>query len=287
MSEKPLAVAHVDLDGTWAIFEANGHSYSDRNDPIFETGLPNLLDLFDRHGIKATLFTVAADARDPRKREMLAEAVRSGHEIASHTITHRRLARLPSSEKREEIVESRSTLESLLGTEVVGFRAPSYDVDRECLDILSESGYRYDSSVFPNRHFANRLRVPEIRGTPHRPFPGVDLVELPLPAYRPAPFPVHPSYSLILGRRYFSWGLRRFTKSKLPLVLLFHLTDVAEPLPADRLPSRKLKFMTLSHLAADVKLRRCDAMLNEVTRRYSWTDTSRLLRAADSPSAEP
>lgn len=287
MNTPPAAVLHVDLDGTWAVFEANGHRYSETDDPIFRTGLPNLLDLLDRHGIRATLFTVASDLQDPAKCELLLEAVRRGHEIASHTVSHPRLSTVALDAKRSEIAESRTTLQDVLNTEVQGFRAPSYAVDGDCLAILTEQGYRWDSSVFPDTVFAKRIGVDHIPGVPHRPHPESALVELPLPAYRPAPFPFHPCYSLILGRRYFSWGLARFRKSGYPLVLLFHLTDVADPLPSERLPSWKMKLMTLSHISAADKIARCDAMLKQVSKHYRWTDTAELVASVEDTGSMP
>jgi hypothetical protein len=274
---RPAAVVHVDLDGARHIYENNGWAYDLEGDPLFETGLTNLLDFFDRNGIRATLFTIAADLEDPRKLELLRDAVRRGHEIASHSMSHRRLAKLQSDEKKLEIAQSRIRLEAALGVEVSGFRAPSYDVDRECLDLLEEHGYTYDSSVFPTKDFANRLQIPDVSGYPHRPFFDSQLIELPLPSYRPGPFPFHPCYSLILGRRYFISRLRKFRKSGLPLVLLFHLTDVADPLPDEALPNWRARLMTLSHLNAKTKVDRCQAMLEDVKENYTITDTQTLL----------
>ena len=273
----PPAVVHVDLDGAVHIFENHGLPYEYDDDPIFETGLTNLLAFFDRNEVKATLFVIAADLENPRKRELLVEATRRGHEIASHSVTHRRLARLTREEKRVEIAESRARLESELATTVLGFRAPSYDVDRDCIDLLDEYGYRYDSSTFSTPDFARRLQLPAMAAGPHYPFVDRAIVELPLPDYKPAPFPFHPCYSLILGKRYFRSRMARFRKGGLPFVMLFHLTDLADPLPRDRLSGWRLKLMTLSHLPASTKIARCQEMLDFAKERYRFIDTRSLL----------
>lgn len=273
----PKAVVHVDLDGASAIYEANGVSYNYEVDSLFESGLRNLLPLLDRFGIKATLFTIAEDLRDGRKHELLTEAVRQGHEIAAHTITHPRLRTLPRERKRVEIAGSREQLEAELGVEVKGFRAPGYQIDRESLEIMADCGYFWDSSVFPNKKFAERLQVPTIPSEPHCPIHDCGLLELPLPDYGFRPFPFHPCYSLILGHRYFLSGLRRHRRTRMPLVFLFHLTDTADPLPPDRLPGWRLKLMTLSHLTAERKIERCSRMLHEVQECYSLTTTDALI----------
>ena len=95
--------------------------------------------------------------------------------------------------------------------------------------------------------------------------------------YGPGPFPFHPSYSLVLGRRYFRSRLKKFRKTGNPLVFLFHLTDVAEPLPAEWLPNFRARLMTLSHLSSETKIARCQDMLDEVSENYELTDTATLM----------
>jgi polysaccharide deacetylase family protein (PEP-CTERM system associated) len=77
-----------------------------------------------------------------------------GHEIGSHGMSHRMLNELSPAEVREEVRTSRLLLEDLSSTRVEGFRAPSYSINgrtRWALDVLAESGYTYDSSIFPIR----------------------------------------------------------------------------------------------------------------------------------------
>jgi polysaccharide deacetylase family protein (PEP-CTERM system associated) len=55
---------------------------------------------------------------------------------------------------RESVRCSKAVLEDLVGTSVVGFRAPSFSIVpglEWALEILVEEGYRYDSSLFPVR----------------------------------------------------------------------------------------------------------------------------------------
>ena len=289
--QNPLAAVHVDLDGARHIFRHNGWEYTHPDDPLFASGMENLLAFLERDSITATMFVIAEDLEDACKRELLVEAVKRGHEIASHSVTHARLARLPLTEKRREIATSRARLEDVLGTAVKGFRAPGYEVDRECFELLEQAGYRWDSSTFPTAEFASRLGVAAVAEGPHRPIVDSTVWELPLPRYKPAPFPFHPCYALILGLRYFRWRLGRFRCRSQPLVWLFHLTDLARPLPPERLPGMRAKLLTLSHLSAEAKIQRCQTMMDIVRRHYDLGTTSDLLdncagTGADHPLGE-
>jgi hypothetical protein len=275
---QPAALVHVDLDGAADIYRGHGWHYRYADDPIFYSGLRNTLKLLGANGIRATLFTVAASLDDPRKRELIQEAVRAGHEIASHSLTHRILRTLTPDDKRIEIASSRDTLERSLGVTIRGFRAPGYQLDRQCLELLAEYGYDYDSSAFPTDTCARRLQIPVDRlTTVHHPVEGSRLLELPLPDHRPSPFPFSPSYSLLFGERYFRWGLQRTRKRGRPLTLLFHLIDLADPLPRERLTGIASRLFTLSNMSAARKAERCQRMLDLVKERYTIRSTHEFL----------
>jgi len=271
-TRKPLAAIHLDLDGATHIFRAHRWTYDGNDDPLFDTGLWRALEFFEAMKVRATLFAIAEDLDDPRKRELLQEAVRQGHEVASHSLTHRKLTTLTRDEKRREVFESLERIERGLGVEARGFRAPGFEIDQETLELVDLAGYRYDSSLFPGTASAR-----EGSKSPYRPLKDRRLMELPMPGYDLLPFPFHPSYSLVLGTWYFRLGLRRFHRWGAPLVLLFHLTDFADPLPPDRLPGRKARLFTLSHMKGAPKLRRCAEMVNLVQRHYRIVDSTELL----------
>ena len=117
MTTPPRAAIHLDLDGATDIFRVHDWPYPKEGglDPLFDDGLPRALDFFDEEGVKATLFVIGRTVDDALACSRLREAVARGHEIASHTITHRLLTQLSSDEKREEIVSSRKKIEDALG----------------------------------------------------------------------------------------------------------------------------------------------------------------------------
>ena len=119
-----------------------------------------LLDLFDESRTEATFFTLGCVAREHP--DLVREIVARGHEIASHGMDHRMLTELTPGEFRIQARDSRALLEDLSGKRVIGFRAPSYSIGRSTLwaiDGLAETGYEYDSSVYPIRR--RRYGYPE------------------------------------------------------------------------------------------------------------------------------
>lgn len=124
----------------------------DRFPSRVEASVERLLLLLERHGARATFFTLGWLAE--RHPAMVRRVADAGHEVASHGWRHRRVTALTPEEFRESVRRSKRTLEDLTGTAVLGYRAPSFSITsgREwALDVLVEENLRYDSSLFPVR----------------------------------------------------------------------------------------------------------------------------------------
>ena len=143
-----------------------------------EGNTSRILDMLDRFGVKATFFVLGWIAE--KRPLLIREIAKRGHEIASHGYGHLRVYNQTRKEFRNDIRRSKVLLEDLIGTQVIGYRAPSYSISQDCLwafDELLDAGYHYDSSVFPVHH--------DLYGIPHWPrFPffvikGVDKVWIP------------------------------------------------------------------------------------------------------------
>lgn len=138
-----------------------------------------LLDLFARHGVRATFFTLGdVAAQQP---DLVREIARAGHEVACHGFGHHLVYHQTPAEFRDDVRRGKRVLEDALGIPVHGYRAPSFSITRAslwALDVLIEEGFRYDSSIFPVHH--DRYGVP---GAPRFPHvirrPAGDLVEVP------------------------------------------------------------------------------------------------------------
>jgi polysaccharide deacetylase family protein (PEP-CTERM system associated) len=135
-------------------------------EPRVERGTHLLLELFARHGVSATFFTLGWVAE--RQPGLVREIVGAGHEVACHGFEHRLVYEQRPEEFRRDLRRARDTLEALIGARVQGYRAPSYSITAAslwALDVLIEEGFRYDSSIFPVYH--DRYGVPNAERFPH------------------------------------------------------------------------------------------------------------------------
>ncbi|MFA5866175.1 MAG: XrtA system polysaccharide deacetylase [Phycisphaerae bacterium] len=122
--------------------------------------IDRILELLDRYKASATFFVLGWIAR--HEPDLIRRIIAAGHEIASHGMTHRMINRMTPQEFRAELTESRKILEDLSGQSIRGFRAPTFSITRQsawALDILAETGFSYDSSIFPIRH--DRYGIPD------------------------------------------------------------------------------------------------------------------------------
>lgn len=143
------ATIGVDLDPVDVHLAGYGLASTHRDTSIFDAGLPRLLDIFARHDVRATFFALGRDAQAQAASLRLIEA--AGHEVACHSMTHpAALARLRPDRLDVELVQSKALLEDALGTAIVGFRAPNWDLDRALLERLATAGYSYDASTIPS-----------------------------------------------------------------------------------------------------------------------------------------
>ena len=105
---------------------------------VSQKGTEMILDLLQRHKVKATFFCTAVFAL--AMPDLIARITREGHELASHGFSH-------STFSKEDLLRSRLELEVLSGQPVQGFRmARMMPVD--ATDIVA-AGYTYNSSLNP------------------------------------------------------------------------------------------------------------------------------------------
>jgi peptidoglycan/xylan/chitin deacetylase (PgdA/CDA1 family) len=108
-------------------------------------GVPRILDILARHGVKASFFVPAVTALlyPEEQRRVVGE----GHEVAIHGWIHERNSELPCEAERELQMRSADTLEKVTGKRPVGIRTPSWDFSPHTLAITQEMGLLYDSSL--------------------------------------------------------------------------------------------------------------------------------------------
>ena len=119
---------------------------------VLNQGMPRLLDLYDQYGVKATFFYTGHIAK--LYPEVVRMAHKRGHEVGSHGLTHevdKAFDVLSPDEQLSHLKQSKKILEDIIGEEVISFRAPAARVDKEFPMILSEAGFKIDSSVSSQR----------------------------------------------------------------------------------------------------------------------------------------
>lgn len=105
---------------------------------VSRQGAGAVLDILEKHGVKATFFVTVNFAEHAP--EVLARIVSGGHELASHGMNHWHF-------EPEHVAQSKQRLHELSGVEVSGFRmARMAKVES---GLFASAGYLYDSSLNP------------------------------------------------------------------------------------------------------------------------------------------
>ncbi len=108
--------------------------------------LPRILDLLDRHGVRATFFVPGWTA--DHHRDAIAECARRGHEVAHHGYHHVRPDSFPTVRaEREELERGIAAIERAAGGRPAGYRSPAWELSTYTLRLLAELGFRYSSNM--------------------------------------------------------------------------------------------------------------------------------------------
>jgi len=107
----------------------------------FKEGIPRMLDMFDRVGVKVTSHMVgAAVERNP---QLAKEIVERGHEAAGHGQTWTPQFSMTPDEERTSYQASIKTIETATSTRPVGFNAFWLRGTPRTLEILQDLGFIY------------------------------------------------------------------------------------------------------------------------------------------------
>ncbi|MGA3333123.1 MAG: polysaccharide deacetylase family protein [Terracidiphilus sp.] len=86
------------------------------------TWTPRLLDLLEKHDVRATFFLLGSRAE--AQPDLVRRMAVAGHVIGEHSWSHPNLARISSSRIREELKRTQDMLEQITGAQVKFFRPP-------------------------------------------------------------------------------------------------------------------------------------------------------------------
>jgi polysaccharide deacetylase family protein (PEP-CTERM system associated) len=144
-----------------------------------------VLDLFEEYNCRATFFILGWVAE--REPSLVREIAMRGHELACHSFYHQQVFKLTPDEFRTDLRRARAAIEDASGTQIIGYRAPTFSIRPDtlwALEILAEEGFLYDSSIFPICH--DLYGIPDaVRFVHRREFPGGrSIIEVPMSTAR-------------------------------------------------------------------------------------------------------
>ena len=233
-----------------------------------------LLDLFDERGSRATFFALGWVAE--RQGALLREIGARGHEIACHGYAHELVYEIGPQRFREDLRRAQRAIEDAAGVRVEGYRAPSFSITERslwALEILAEEGFRFDSSIFPVRHY--RYGIPDFEQRPVelRLPGGLSVREFPLTTLDVGPLRLPLAgggYLRFLPASLFRWGLRRLADAREPSVLYLHPWEIDALQP--RMPASWRVRVNHYH-----NLHRTEGRLRALLERYRFEPVGRVL----------
>ena len=104
----------------------------------------DFLDLLDKLDIKATFFVLGEIAKE--NSDILRDIVDRGHSIGCHGLDHRLLYEKDNETFFLQITRAKEIIKKACGSEISGYRASCFSMERDKLDIVQKSGFLYDSS---------------------------------------------------------------------------------------------------------------------------------------------
>lgn len=254
----PVATISIDVDPVDLHLIGYGFPGLPPDPLAYVAALPRLAAAFARHRLHATFFCVGRDAAEHAgELRALADA---GHEIASHTWSHPiGFAGLAPARQAAELADSRRALSEASGFDVVGFRAPNFDMNSRLVPRLAAAGYRYDASAYPSlllvparavlaMKSAHPLRVLAMRPWPFTwnrlPYEwragGAAIREFPVAMTPGVRLPVYHTMRWIAPERTFESALDGFARRGEMLSYVLHAVD-ALGLAEDRVDPRLRK----------------------------------------------
>ncbi|HVN39080.1 MAG TPA: XrtA system polysaccharide deacetylase [Myxococcota bacterium] len=239
------------------------------------TSARRLLDLFDEQGCHATFFVLGWVAE--RQGALVREIAARGHEIACHGYAHELVYEIGPQRFREDLARARRAIEDATGLRVEGYRAPSFSITARslwALEILAEEGFRFDSSIFPVRHY--RYGIPDFEQRPVelRLRNGLTIREFPLTTLDVGPLRLPlagGAYLRFMPPLLFRWGLRRLASAGDPSVLYLHPWEIDHDQP--RMPTSWRVRVNHYH-----NLHRTHGRVRALLERYAFAPLSRVLQ---------
>jgi peptidoglycan/xylan/chitin deacetylase (PgdA/CDA1 family) len=142
-AESPILFDHPEAAGWLDVM--SHQAYGPR------TGVPRILRLLERRGVRATFFVPGYTAE---RWPAVVRAVRdAGHEIGHHGYLHEGARSAPDEATEEAyLLRGLEALQEVAGVRPIGYRAPMWELSYRLPALLAGHGFRYDSGLMDADH---------------------------------------------------------------------------------------------------------------------------------------
>ena len=138
---------HFDAVSLWIGSFGGADSPCDISRGVFAArqGVPRILEVFARYGIRTTWDITGHSIESfPREAEMVAK---QGHEIGVHGYTHENPLAMSRQQEADVLDKCVELVTDLSGVRPTGYVAPWWELSPNTIDLLTERGFTYDSSL--------------------------------------------------------------------------------------------------------------------------------------------
>lgn len=155
---KPSEIASARADGTKILVAITF-------DDAFVSIIENALPILKEHGLPAGIFVPAGNlVQSPRweipehcpdknetvmSQRQITKLDNDGFEIFSHTVSHQKLTKIRDDQLKYEIEDSKSTLERIVGHEVIAICYPHGDYNTKVCHAAEKAGYKLGFTIEP------------------------------------------------------------------------------------------------------------------------------------------
>ena len=138
---------HFDSVSLWIGSFGGADSPCDISRGVFAArqGVPRILEMMDRYGIRTTWDITGHSIESfPKESELI---VKYGHELGVHGYTHENPLAMSRQQEADVLDKCIELVTDLCGVKPVGYVAPWWELSPNTIDLLLERGFLYDSSL--------------------------------------------------------------------------------------------------------------------------------------------
>lgn len=140
--ESKKAYFSVDLE---LLSDIESFSKIIKEEPDYSNEIETLLIFLDNFNIKATFF--ACYNFIIKNERLINRIILKGHDLALHYVNHRN-DNITVNEFIKEIELAKKDIKNRFGVDIIGYRAPSFNLNNDQYQALIKLGFKYDSSYF-------------------------------------------------------------------------------------------------------------------------------------------